>query len=482
MAYQDLQQFAEILEKRGLLKRIKTKVSPVLEITEIVDRVVKKNGPALLFENVENSSFPVLINTFASMERMQLALARENLGEISKELLNCFNYDFSGCFWDKLKMLPHLKKMFSYFPQKVKQGVCQEVVEKDNPSLQKLPILHCWPQDGGRYITLPLVFTQDPDTGKRNVGMYRLQVHDEKTLGLHWHEQKDGAMHYKKYCQKNERMPVAIALGGDPATIYAATAPLPLGIDEMLFAGILRKKSVEMVKCQTIDLEVPANAEFILEGYVNPGEVRREGPFGDHTGYYSLAADYPVFHLQCLTHRKNALYPTTIVGRPPMEDCYLGKATERIFLPFLQFHLPEIVDINFPLEGVFNNCVLVTIKKNYPGQARKIINAFWGMGQLMFTKVIIVLDHYVNVQNISEVAWRVFNHIEPARSLVIQDGAVDTLVHSSPFSGYGSKIGIDATVPWLEEGQNRTWPEEIKMEEKIKQLVSKKWKSYDLKL
>lgn len=463
-----------------MLKRITIEVDPILEITEIADRISKRKGPALLFERVKNSEFPVLINTFGSQERMALALERDDLTKLGQEIINLFQAGFSSSFLGKLKTLPKLAELASFFPRKIKNGPCQEIIKKDNPSLTDLPILKCWPQDGGRYITLPLVFSKNPETGQRNVGMYRLQVYDEKTLGMHWHIHKDGAEHYRKYGKMGTKMPVAIVLGCDPATIYAATTPLPPGVDELLLAGFLRKKSVELVSCETVDLEVPAYAEFVLEGHIYPGEMKREGPFGDHTGYYSLTGEYPVFHLQCITHRREAIYPTTIVGKPPMEDCYLGKATERIFLPFLQFQLPEIVDINFPLEGVFNNCVLVSIKKKYPGHGRKIINAFWGLGQLMFTKVIVVVDDHVNVQDASEVAWRLFNNVEPSRDLIIQEGPVDILVHSSPCVGYGSKLGIDATIPWKEEGQARPWPDEIRMTEEIKEMVSQKWSAYGL--
>lgn len=480
IAYQDLQEFIRVLEEKGMLKRIKVEVNPVLEITEITDRVSKKLGPALLFENVKGSKFPLLINAFGSLERMKLALERQDLSQIGQEVVNLLQQDFPVSFWGKLRTIPQLGKLASFLPKKVKHGPCKEVIEKDNPSLANLPILKCWPEDGGRYLTLPLVFTKDPESGRRNVGMYRMQVYDEKTLGIHWHLHKDGAEHYRKYEKREERMPVAVVLGADPATIYAATAPLPSGLDELMLAGFLRKAPVELVPCETIDLDVPAFAEFVLEGHVYPGETRLEGPFGDHTGYYSLEDQYPVFHLQCLTHRKKAVYPTTIVGRPPMEDCYLGKATERIFLPLLQLQLPELVDINFPLEGVFNNCALVSIKKSYPGHGRKIINAFWGLGQLMFTKVIIVVDHHVNVQDISEVAWRVFNNLEPSRGVIIQEGPVDILVHSSPQVGYGSKMGIDATIPWPQEGQTRKWPKEIKMDQEIKKKVDENWSRYGL--
>jgi 4-hydroxy-3-polyprenylbenzoate decarboxylase len=345
-----------------------------------------------------------------------------------------------------------------------------------SPSLYDLPVLKCWPEDGGRFITLPLVFTRDPVTGRRNAGMYRMQVYDEKTTGMHWHLHHDGAENYRRNQSQKKRMDVAVALGGDPATIYSATAPLPKDIDEMLFAGFLRKEPVEMVPCKTVDLEVPAHAEIILEGYVDPEETRTEGPFGDHTGYYSLSDEYPVFHLTCMTHRRDPIYPATIVGKPPMEDCYMAKATERIFLPLMQMLVPEVVDINLPLEGVFHNCILISIRKRYPGQAKKVISSVWGMGQMMFTKFVVVVDETVNVQNVSEVMWKVFNNVDPRRDTVIVDGPLDALDHSSPLPHYGSKLGIDATKKWPSEGHNREWPNDIVMDPAVRERVDRRWK------
>ncbi|NLN21367.1 MAG: menaquinone biosynthesis decarboxylase, partial [Syntrophomonadaceae bacterium] len=392
MAFKDLHEFVAVLENKGLLHRVTTLVDPVLEITEITDRISKKGGPALLFERVKGSPYPVLINAFGSFERMSLALGVQQLDEIGARISKMLELqDLTGSLLDKMKFLPRLAEMGSWVPRMVRKAPCQEVILRDeDATLNIFPILKCWPGDGGRYITLPLVFTKDPETGGRNLGMYRLQVFDGKTTGMHWHVHKNGAENYRRHQKIGQRMEVAVALGGDPATIYAATAPLPHGIDEMLFAGFLRSEPVEMVKCVTVDLEVPAQADIILEGYVDLDEQRVEGPFGDHTGYYSLADYFPVFHIRCITHRKDAIYPATIVGKPPMEDCYLAKATERIFLPLLKMFIPEIVDINLPLEGVFHNCAVVSIKKSYPGQAKKVMCAIWGMGQMMFTKMIIV--------------------------------------------------------------------------------------------
>lgn len=476
MAYPDLRAFVNKLEKKRLLKRISTEVDAYLEITEITDRVCKRGGPALLFENVKGYDMPVLTNMFGSLERMQLALEVDSLDRIGEDLINLIQPpELPTSLMDKLKTLPKLAQLSSFLPKYVKTGPCKEVINKDNPSLARLPVLHCWPEDGGPFITLPLVFTRDPVTGRRNVGMYRMQVYDDRTTGMHWHIHKDAAEHYRK---NGGKMPVAVALGCDPATIYAATAPLPHGVDEILFAGFLRKEPVEMVKCETVDLEVPARAEIILEGYVDPAESRLEGPFGDHTGYYSLADQYPVFHLTCLTHRKNPIYPATIVGRPPMEDAYLGKATERIFLPLMRLQLPEIVDLNMPPEGVFHNCVIVSIRKSYPGQARKVMCALWGMGLMMLAKLIIVVDADVDVQNLSEVMWRVFNNIDPRRDVMMTEGPLDALDHSSPLPHYGSKMGIDATTKWKEEGHLREWPKDIVMSTEIKELVDRKWRSY----
>lgn len=475
MAYRDLHEFIAALEAAGELKRIKEPAGPLLEITEITDRVVKKEGPALLFENVPGYNMPVLTNAFGSQCRLEMALG-SSLDEIAARLTEILRLPdpASNTLVEKLKILPRLTQLGSFLPKTIRHGPCQEVVEKEF-SLDLLPALKCWPEDGGRFITLPLVFTKDPDTGTRNVGMYRLQIFDARTTGMHWHLHKDGAENYRRHRLQGQRMEVAVAIGADPATTYAATAPLPRGVDEMVLAGFLRQQPVEMVRCRTVDLEVPAHAEIVLEGYVDPEETRLEGPFGDHTGYYSPADYYPVFHVTCLTRRKEVVYQATIVGRPPMEDCYLAKATERIFLPLIKWQIPEIVDMNFPLEGVFHNCTIVSINKTYPGQARKVMCALWGLGQMMFTKTVIVVDASVNVQDLSEVRWRVFNNIDPRRDLTIIDGPIDALDHASPTPHYGSKLGIDATKKLPEEGHPRPWPRDIEMDKEIKRLVDEKW-------
>jgi 4-hydroxy-3-polyprenylbenzoate decarboxylase len=485
LAYNDLREFIAALESRGWLKRISQPVDCELEITEITDRVSKMQGAknvALLFENVKGYDIPVLMNAFGSMERMALALGVDNIDDIAHEIRQILKLPYISLQnkLDLVKLIPSAKRAIN-FPKYVKNAPCKEVIIKDKPSLDKFPILKCWPGDAGRFITLPLVFTKNPLNGKRNVGMYRLQVFDNQTTGMHWHIHKNGAENYRAHQELGkDKIEVAVAIGGDPAITYSATAPLPRDIDEMVFAGFLRKKSVEMVKCETVDVEVPAGSEIVLEGYVKMDEIRIEGPFGDHTGYYSLADNYPVFHITCITHRKNPIYPATIVGKPPMEDCFLAKATERIFLPVLQTQLPEIVDINLPLEGVFHNCAVVSIKKSYPQQAKKVMHAIWGMGQMMFTKMIIVVDSHVNVQDMNEVWWRVFNNIDARRDITMVDGPLDVLDHSSPMPNWGTKVGIDATKSWREEGQTREWPDEIIMSDDIKQMVDTKWKELGL--
>lgn len=484
MAYKDLREFIAALEARGELKRIKTEVDPELEITEITDRVSKMKGRknvALLFENVKGSSMPVLMNAFGSYDRMALALGVEKLDDVADELREMLKLPYISLQnkMNVVTMLPMIKRAIN-FPKYVKSAPCQEVVE-ENPSLDDIPILKCWPQDGGPFITLPLVFTKNPATGKRNVGMYRLQKYDSKTTGMHWHIHKNGAENFRDTKEKGaDKIEAAVAIGTDPVLTYAATAPLPRDIDEMVFAGFLRHKSVEMVKCKTVDIEVPAHAEIILEGYVKTDELRREGPFGDHTGYYSLADDYPVFHITAITHRKNPIYAATIVGKPPMEDCYIAKATERIFLPLLQQMLPEVVDINMPLEGVFHDCVIVAIKKQFPMHARKVMHALWGMGQMMNVKMIIVVDAHVNVQDLKEVWWRVYNNIDAKHDLEIVEGPLDVLDHSSPMAKWGAKLGIDATKTWVEEGHSREWPDEINMSDDIKARVDAKWRELGL--
>jgi 4-hydroxy-3-polyprenylbenzoate decarboxylase len=480
VAYRDLRHFIEKLQYLGLLKKITVEVDPVLEIAEINDRVVKAGGAALLFERCKGADFPCVVNLFGSYQRMKLALETDNLDNIGKEIVKFMEPDIPTNLIDKLKALPKLKQISEAFPKIVRSGPCKEVINKIDPTLERIPILKTWPQDGGAFITLPMVFTKDPETGNRNCGMYRMQVYDKNTTGMHWHMHKDGARHYKKAEKLNQRLEVAVAIGSDPAVMYSATAPLPEDMDEMLFAGFIRKSAVELVKCETINMEVPANSEIVLEGYVDPHERRLEGPFGDHTGYYSLTDQFPVFHITCITHRKDAIYPATIVGKPPMEDCFMGKATERIFLPLLKMQLPEIIDINLPLEGVFHNIALISIDKRYPGHVRKVMYAIWGMGQMSFTKMIVIVDKSVDVQNVSDVVWRIGNNVDPKRDLVILEGPLDVLEHASAIPAYGGKLGIDATKKLPSEGFSRTWPDDIVMPEEIKKLVDGKWDKYGI--
>ncbi len=475
MAIDDLRQFIELLEREGELVRISAAVDPELEISEIADRVSKARGPALLFEHPRGAEMPILINQFGSMKRMSLALGGEDLDSVASRLGELLKLDLPRGMVAKVRALGKLKGLAASAPRMVRKGPCQEVVIKE-PDLDALPILKTWPGDGGPFITLPVIFTKDPE-GRRNAGMYRLQKFDARTTGMHWHIHKDGAENFR---DSGGRMEVAVAIGTDPATTYAATAPLPKGMDEMMLAGFLKGSPVEMVKCLTVDMEVPAAAEIILEGYVEQDERRREGPFGDHTGYYSLANDYPVFHLTAMTHRRNPIYAATIVGKPPMEDCYLGKATERLFLPLLKLTLPEMVDMNLPLEGVFHNCAIISIKKSYPMQARKMMNAVWGLGMLSLTKFVVIVDEHVNVHDESEVAWRVFNNVDPGRDILVSEGPLDALDHSSPTAGYGAKMGVDATKKWPEEGHPRPWPGDIEMSPQIKELVDRRWDEYGI--
>lgn len=480
MVYRDLRDFIATLEKKGLLKRIKAEVDPILEISEITDRMCKSpnGGKALFFEKVKGSEYPVVTNLFGSFERMCLALEVKKLDDVAKRIEELLNQAPPKTLIEKLSMLPQLFELSKCLPKRIKNAPCQEIIEKDDPDLTKFPIIKCWPHDGGRFITLPMVFTKDPHTGIQNCGMYRIHIYDKTTTGMHWHIHKGGARHYDKYKELKQRMPAAIAIGSDPAVIYSSSAPLPEGMDEMLLAGFLRKEAVEMVKCITSDIEVPANSELVIEGYLEPGEMRIEGPFGDHTGFYSAADYYPVFHVTCITHRKDMIYPATIVGKPPMEDCYMGKATERIFLPLLRLDFPEIKDINLPMEGVFHNAALISIKKSYPGHAKKIIHGIWGKGQMMFSKLLIVVDDDVDVQDISYTAWRVLNNVDWKRDVVIAEGPLDDLDHSASWPRYGSKMGIDATRKTREEGMMRDWPDELFMSEEIKRLVDKRWKEY----
>ncbi len=475
MPPQSLREFIEILKIHHELKTISAKVSPELEISEIVDRIGRQAGPALLFNQVGDSRIPLLINAFGTERRLNLALGVESQTEIRDEITSLVKTEIPGNWRARLSALPKLKRLARVQPKTVKHGPCQQVIIKDKPALDKFPILKCWPEDSGKYITLPCVITKDPQTGKRNMGMYRMQVFDERTTGMHWHIHKHGALHYKKSSRPLE---VAVAIGPEPAVSLAAAAPLPEGLDEMLLAGFLKRRPVQLVKCQTLDLEVPAESEIVLEGLVNPDEMRPEGPFGDHTGNYSLMDEFPVFHIKCITHRNDPIYQTTITGRPPREDFFMGQALVRIFLPLLQLTLPEVVDMNLPAEGVFHNLAIVSIKKQYPWQARKVMHTLWGLGQLMFSKIIIVVDEHVNVHDMSEVWWRVGNNIDPKWDVTFTEGPVDMLDAAVRQKHLGTKMGIDATIKLAEEGLEREWPAEITMSRDIIELVNRRWEEY----
>lgn len=481
MAYNDLREFIAALERAGELKRIRFEVDPYLEITEFADRSVKQGGPALLFERPKGSDIPLLINAFASMRRMEIALQVAKVDDVAARIVEFLQMQMPQGLMGKLKMLPKLAEVGSFFPRVVSSAPCKEVIKHEGFSLHDLPILHCWPLDGGRFITLPMVFSRNPDTGKRNCGMYRLQVYDERTTGMHWQTHKQGAEHHRRLiAEGRKRMDVAVAIGCDPATMYSAILPLPPDLDEMMIAGFLRSKPVEMVKCETSDVEVPAQAEIVLEGYLELGEMRTEGPFGDHTGFYSLEDEYPVFHITCVTHRRDPIYPTTIVGPPPMEDFYMGKAIERIFLPLMRLQLPEVRDICMPAEGIFHNLILVSMRKSYPGHARKVMHSIWGTGQAMFSKVIVVVDEEVDVQNVSEVAWKALNNIDPERDIEFVKGPVDSLDHASRLPNFGSKMGIDATRKWPTEGFTRPWPKVITMSPEVQKRVDELWRKAGL--
>ena len=482
MAYRDLREFIHKLEREGELKRISAEVDPVLEITEITHRVTRAGGPALFFERPKGSAHPLLINMLGSERRVNLALEADSLEEVATRVRSFLDVRVPQGFFDKLKMLPKLSELSSFFPKTVKTGPCKEVIRRENVNLLEFPILKCWPQDGGRFITWPLVFTKDPESGKRNAGVYRMQVYDERTTGMHWQTQKDGAGHFRRARASDPqgRIPVAVAIGSDPATCLAGVLPAPPDLDEMMFAGFLNRAAVEMVPCETVDLEVPANSEIVLEGYVALNELRTEGPFGDHTGFYSLEGEYPVFHVKCITHRRDPVYLATIVGPPPQEDYFMGHAVERIFLPVMKLQFPEIVDVAMPAEGIFHNLMIVSIRKSYPGHARKIMNAIWSLGQAMFTKVILVVDHDVNVQDFREVTWKVLCALDPQRDVQFVLGPVDTLDHAARMQDYGSKMGVDATRKWPSEGFARPWPEEIRMDQTTRARVDALWDSLGL--
>jgi len=547
LPFDDLRQWIAALDRAGQLKRISTEVDPILEIAEITDRVSKMHmcgqpnaggsaratfapgGPALLFTSVKgHPGSQVLINQFGSEARMKMAVGVNSYDEIGDRIRMFMDVKSPQGFLDKLKMLPLLTEAGKFFPRTVSTGPCKEVIKREKFSLFDFPILQCWPKDGGRFITLPCVTTRDPKSGKRNLGMYRMQVYDERTAGMHWQRQKVSAEHYREALRRAassahvgtgasavqpgesslpftaarvefaraavdimartsggsalvENLPagkleVAVAIGTDPSVTFCSIVPAPPEVEEYLIAGFLRGAPVELVKCETVDLEVPASSEIVLEGHVHLDELRTEGPFGDHTGFYSLEDLYPVFHVSCITHRKDPIYAATIVGKPPQEDAYMGKAVERIFLPLMKLTIPELVDINLPIEGVFHNLMIVSIRKSYPGQARKVMNAIWSLGQAMFTKCIIVVDEDVDVQDLADVTLKVLNHIDPERDIQFTLGPVDSLDHSSRLPNYGSKMGVDATRKWPTEGFSRPWPDETVMDAKTKGLVDSKWK------
>ena len=557
MAYNDLRDWIQALEKQGELKRIREEVSPELEITEITDRVSKigargrkeirdqrseikdgspelkekyaPGGPALLFENVKgHPGHKVFINQFGSERRMAMALGVASIDEIAGRIHTLMNVKPpTGGLFDKLKMLPQLAELANVFPKTVsaKDAPCKEKIRREGYNLNYFPILKCWPHDGGRFITLPCVHTRDPRSGKRNMGMYRMQVYDGQTTGMHWQRQKVAAEHYRNALRaavaqnssesplaagvammaesaggavsipdgpvgglpqvslgnlKGSRLEVAVAIGTDPATTFSAIVPAPPEVEEFMIAGFLRGKPLEIVKCETVDLEVPAHAEIVIEGYVELGELRAEGPFGDHTGFYTLQDEYPVFHVTCVSHRENPIYAATIVGKPPMEDAWMGKAVERIFLPAMKMTIPELVDVNLPVEAVFHNLMIVSIRKSYPGQARKVMNAIWSLGQAMFTKCIVVVDEDCDVHDMGEVVLRVANNIDPERDIQFTLGPVDSLDHASRLPNYGSKMGVDATRKWKAEGFERPWPSMIEMDRATKAKVDAMWEKLGL--
>jgi len=519
MATATFADFLNLLEREGELARVKARVDPRLEISAICDRVCKTPAPhghlevdksaaanlggkALLFENVQGSDIPVAINTFGSYWRINQALGTKSLSELADRVAALVKPEIPTTLLEKMKKLPDLLKLGSFAPRSVRSGICQQVVlEGEKADLNRLPLIQCWPLDGdldsgqvydpaaaaaakergtGRYITLGGIFTQDPETGDRNIGMYRVQQYSSRTCAMHWHMHHDGARHFRKWARRGEKMPLAVVLGGESVLPYVATAPLPPGIEEILFAGFLNDRGIELVKCRTIPLEVPANAEIIIEGYVDPSEKLIEGPFGDHTGFYSLADLYPVYQITAITHRKDPIYPATIVGKPPMEDYFLGKATERIFLPLVQTIIPDIIDYNLPVSGIFHNCVFVKIRKEYPYQARRVMHAIWGAGQMAFTKFIIVVDEDVDVHDEQDVLFHWFANCDPQRDSEIVHGPVDILDHASPELGAGSKIGFDATAKWPAEGKVRRWPRKMEMDQKTIDLITRRWGEYGL--
>ena len=480
MTLDDIHQFIDELEKAGELKRITTQVDSDLEIAEILRRTMYANGPALLFENVKDYDMPVLGNAFGSLKRLEIGLETSDFTEIGQRIVDMTKMEVPSGVLNKIKKLPELAKMGDVFPKLEKDGPVTEIVD-DSPSFDKLPILKTWPKDAGRFITFGFVVTKHPETGVRNLGVYRMQVLDSKHALMHWQKHKRGAHHHDITKEKGEKIEAAIVIGGDPATIFSAVAPVPEGLDKFVFAGIARKKGIKTVKCKTVDLEVPANAEIVLEGYVDPFDVRDEGPFGDHTGYYTPKEPYPTFTLTGMMQRKKPIYLTTIVGKPILEDAYIGKVIERSFLPLIRMFQPEVVDFSMPASGWFQGLAIISIKKRYPGQARKVMMGLWGLGQLSLTKIFVVVDDDVNVHDINDVIWAITTRADAARDVMIIDKTpTDTLDPASPLLNLGSKLGIDATQKTKEEGFEREIQEQVKVDDATKSLVDSKWSSYGI--
>jgi len=476
----DIHQFVDELEKAGELKRIITQVDSDLEIAEILRRTMYANGPALLFENVKDYDMPVLGNAFGSLKRLEIGLETSDFTEIGQRIVDMTKMEVPSGVLNKIKKLPELAKMGDVFPKLEKDGPVTEIVD-DSPSFDKIPILKTWPKDAGRFITFGFVVTKHPETGVRNLGVYRIQILDNRHALMHWQKHKRGAHHHDITKEKGEKIEAAIVIGGDPATIFSAVAPVPEGLDKFVFAGIARKKGIKTVKCKTIDLEVPANAEIVLEGYVDPFDVRDEGPFGDHTGYYTPKEPYPTFTLTGMMQRKKPIYLTTIVGKPILEDAYIGKVIERSFLPLIRMFQPEVVDFSMPASGWFQGLAIISIKKRYPGQARKVMMGLWGLGQLSLTKIFVVVDNDVNVHDINDVIWAITTRADAARDVMIIDKTpTDTLDPASPLLNLGSKLGIDATQKTKEEGFEREIQEQVKVDDATKSLVDSKWSGYGI--
>jgi 4-hydroxy-3-polyprenylbenzoate decarboxylase len=475
----DLRSWIALLEREGELVRVGIEVDPHLEVTEIVDRTVKAGGPALLFENPKGAEHPLLINQFGTERRMCLAFGAKSLDEVARRLEDVLEMQPPQGLVDKVRGLKKLKSIADSLPQTVRRGACQElVIEDTDVDLGRLPIQTCWPGDAGPFITLPAVITHDPRTGTRNVGMYRMQVLNRNTTAMHWQIHKDGRA---DYLATDGRIEVAAALGLDPVTTYTASAPLPKHIDELMLAGFLRGEPVQLVQAKTVDLEVPANAEIVLEGYIEKDELTAEGPFGDHTGYYTPAEPFPVFHVTAVTMREDAIYPSIVVGKPPAEDAWLGKATERIFLPAVKMTVPEIVDYDLPVAGAFHNCCIVSIRKAFPGHAKKVMHAIWGLGMLSLTKAVVVVDEHVNVHDYEEVFFYVGANVDPARDVLLSQGPLDHLDHAPTHQFFGGKLGIDATAKGPDEG-TRPWPEQIRMSDEVRELVDNRWDEYGIRI